>query len=82
MNYFRKCQYIKKNMFYRCSHVHLSRFILIKILLKKKSGRFNPITYPGTSIMPHPPQFFSVRAATLIFSDFYFYNLTRFLSAV
>ena len=52
--------------------------ILIKVLLKKQSGRFNPVTYGGSSTIPQPPQFFSLRAATLIFSDDYSYNLTLF----
>ena len=60
------------------SQVHLSKCILIKVLLKKQSGR---VFYgrSGSRKIPQPLQFFSVRAATLIFSDFYFYNLTRFL---
>ena len=68
--------YIKK--FHSSSQVHLSKCILIKVLLKKQSGR---VFYgrSGSRKIPQPPQFFSVRAATLIFSDFYFYNLTRFL---
>ena len=65
-------------MFYRCSHVHLSKYILIKVSLKKQSGRFNAIAYGVSSTIPELPYFFSVRAATLIFSDFYFYTLTRF----
>ena len=65
-------------MFYRCSHVHLSKCILIKVSLKKQSGRFNPIAYGVSNTIPELPYFFSVRAVTLIFSDFYFYTLTRF----
>ena len=65
-------------MFYRCSHVHLSKYILIKVSLKKQSGRFNAIAYGVSSTIPELPYFFSVRAVTLIFSDFYFYALTRF----
>ena len=51
------------------SQVHLSKCILIKVLLKKQSGR---VFYgrSGSRKIPQPPQFFSVRAATLIFSDF------------
>ena len=62
-------------MFYRCISASV---ILIKVLLKKQSGRFNPVTYGGSSTIPQPPQFFSLRAATLIFSDDYSYNLTLF----
>ena len=53
-------------------------FILIKVLLKKQSGRFNLVAYGGSSTIPQPSQFFSVRTATLIFSDYYSYNLTLF----
>ena len=66
-------------MFYRSSHVHLSKCILIKALLKKQSGRFNPVAYGASITTPQPLQFLSVRAATLIFSDFNFYNLTGLL---
>ena len=60
-------------MFYSSSHVaHLSKCILIKVLLKKQSGRFNLNAYGGSSVIPQPLNFFSVRAATLIFSDFTF----------
>ena len=34
-------------MFYRCSHVNLGKCVLVKALLKKHSGRFNPIPYGG-----------------------------------
>ena len=42
-------------MFYSSSQVHLSKCILIKVLLKKQSGRFNPIAYGGSSAIPQPP---------------------------
>ena len=41
-------------MIYRCSHVHLSKCILKKALSKKQSGRFNPIAYGSSSIIPQP----------------------------
>ena len=62
-------------MFYRCISASV---ILIKVLLKKQSGRFNPAAYGGSSTIPQPPQFFSLRSATLIFSDYYSCNLTLF----
>ena len=41
-------------MFYRSSYVHLSKCILIKALLQKQSGRFNPVVYGASSTTPQP----------------------------